>query len=94
MKQWKTHTQYRKTIACAIKCFKKYNLNALLINTNVSGRSAFNRCERLKKADLILKYDHFGPFYIENCDTIKKACEIKIVEKACAIFSSGIVYKL
>lgn len=52
--------RYRKVIAHTIEHFKKYNLDAIFIVINSSGRRAFNRVER-RMAPLSLSSPHPQP---------------------------------
>jgi len=75
-------------IDCAIRHFRKYNLDTLFIATNAPGRSAFNRVERrmapLSKelCGLVLEHNHFGSHLDNNGKTVDHEKELQNFEHA------------
>ncbi|KAJ8867174.1 hypothetical protein PR048_033038 [Dryococelus australis] len=70
--------RYRKVIAHAVEHLKKYDLDAIFIETNAPGRSAFNRVERRmaplsqELTGVVLPHDSFGARLDSNGRTVVK----------------------
>lgn len=83
--------RFKKVISSAIRQFKMYNLDAIVILTNAPGRSAFNIVERrmatLSKhlAGVILPYDSYGSHLDSQHRTVDKQLELKNFEKAAEV---------
>ncbi|CAH1111574.1 unnamed protein product [Psylliodes chrysocephalus] len=73
--------RYQKVIGFAIQHFKRHDLDALFLATNVSERSAYNIVERRmaplswELASLILPHDHFGSHLDERGVTLDEHLE-------------------
>ena len=80
--------RYPRTLAAAIRFFKRHNLDALFIATNAPGLSAFNRVERRMAplsralAGVILPHDHYGSHLDSQGQTTDKDLEKKNFQKA------------
>ena len=74
--------RFQQTIASAIEYFEEYQLDALFLATNVSGRNAFNRTKRRiapisrEMNGLILPHETFGSHLDGNGKTIDDAFEL------------------
>lgn len=82
------HTRYSKTLHLAIKKFKKYNLDALIMVTPAAGQSLFNIAERrlaLLSHDLpglVLPDYYYGTHLDENGVTIDADIEKENFKRA------------
>lgn len=76
--------RYEKVIKVAIHHFSQFNLDALFVATNASGRSAFNRVERRmaplsrELSGVILPHEHFGSHLNSQQETLDENLEKKI----------------
>ncbi|KAJ8687960.1 hypothetical protein QAD02_024398 [Eretmocerus hayati] len=75
--------RYAKVISCAIRRFRRFDLDALIIATNAPGASAFNRVERRmaplsrELSGVILPHDHFGTHLDNSHRTIDHDLEAR-----------------
>ena len=80
--------RYQKNISTSIDYFCTFDLDALFVATNASGRSAFNRVERWMAplshdlAGVILPHANFGTHLDSQSNTVNSDLEIKNVEHA------------
>ena len=80
--------RYQKNISTSIDYFCTFDLDALFVATNASGRSAFNTVERRmaplshELAGVILPHANFGTHLDSQSNTVNSDLEIKIVGHA------------